>query len=150
LLPLSAPTITTALENSLDMCFSALYMHELHSKYHHGDYIDLDNVKEENDEDNQMITASSGPNRDYLNLNNVNINMKQPLLKSSSFGSSRLKINYNEEDDERENNDNAVNDDVNNTTLTNYHQQQPPNNRNRSGSNNNSNTSADSVNLKLI
>ncbi len=26
-------------------------MHELHRKYHHGDYIDLDNVKEENSEE---------------------------------------------------------------------------------------------------
>ena len=29
LLPANVPTITTALENSLDMCFSALYMHEV-------------------------------------------------------------------------------------------------------------------------
>ena len=29
-------------------------MHELHRKYHHGDYIDLDNVKEENDEEKEL------------------------------------------------------------------------------------------------
>ena len=130
-------------------------MHELHRKYHHGDYIDLDNVKEENDEDNQMMPPNHGPNRDYLNSNNVNINMKQPLLKSNSFGSSRLKVNYNEEDDEPESNDNTINnninDDVNNTTLTSYHQQQPlnNNNRNRSGSSNNNN-SGEGVTLNLI
>lgn len=50
MLSIPGPTVTTAAENSLDMCFSALYMHELHRKYHYGDYIDLDNVKEENDE----------------------------------------------------------------------------------------------------
>nr|AWV66659.1 autophagy-related protein 9 [Brachionus plicatilis] len=63
------PNITTALENSLDMCFSALYIHELHRKYHHGDYIDLDNVKEENDDDT-----------DGDNL--FEMNQKRPLLKS--------------------------------------------------------------------
>jgi hypothetical protein len=130
-------------------------MHELHRKYHHGDYIDLDNVKEENDEDHQILPPNIGPNRDYLNFNNVNMNMKQPLLKSNSFGSSRLKINYNEEDDERESNNstvNNINEDVNNTTLTSYHQQQPSNNRNRSGSNNNNNNNSndEGVTLNLI
>ena len=50
-MPISTPSIKTALENSLDMCFSALYMHELHRKYHHGEYQDLDNLKEENSEE---------------------------------------------------------------------------------------------------
>ena len=43
--------MTTALESSLDMCFSALYMHELHRKYHHGEYQDLDQLREENSDD---------------------------------------------------------------------------------------------------
>jgi hypothetical protein len=47
----ATPSITTALENSLDMCFSALYMHELHRKYHHGEYQDLDQLREENSEE---------------------------------------------------------------------------------------------------
>lgn len=51
LMPVQTPTITTAIENSLDMCFSALYMHELHRKYHHGEYQDLDNLREENSEE---------------------------------------------------------------------------------------------------
>ncbi len=45
------------------MCFSALYMHELHRKYHHGDYIDLDNVKEENDEE---ANGNKGPRQPLL------------------------------------------------------------------------------------
>lgn len=70
-----APTITTALENSLDMCFSALYMHELHRKYHHGDYIDLDNVKEENDE-------QLNEENDYQE-NSYDLNLNRPLLSKS-------------------------------------------------------------------
>lgn len=64
LLPVPTPNITTALESSLDMCFSALYMHELHRKYNHGDYIDLDRVKEEEPEDEEADNAD-------VTLNNV-------------------------------------------------------------------------------
>jgi len=70
LMPVPTPSITTALENSLDMCFSALYMHELHRKYHHGDYIDLDNVKEENSEE---MNDENGYNEPLLGQNLKNI-----------------------------------------------------------------------------
>jgi len=53
-LALPPVTITNTIENNLDMSFSALYMHELHRKYHHGDYIDLDSVHEESTRDNDL------------------------------------------------------------------------------------------------
>jgi hypothetical protein len=65
--------MTTALDNSLDMCFSALYMHELHRKYHHGDYIDLDKVKEEtdelDDEENAQMENLDDTQQELLNRN---------------------------------------------------------------------------------
>ena len=82
--------MTTALDSSLDMCFSALYMHELHRKYHHGDYIDLDNVKEEteeleNEENAQMENlddthqALLNRNNDYNNLDSDDNHGHEPL-----------------------------------------------------------------------
>lgn len=108
-----APNITTALENSLDMCFSALYIHEvknylflnfinknlkLHRKFHHGDYIDLDNVKEENDDET-----------DGENL--FEMNQKRPLLEMNDKRSQ-----YNKEIETESEDDNNAN----NLTLTNY------------------------------
>jgi autophagy-related protein 9 len=59
LLPLPSSNIISAVENSLDMNFSALYMHELHRKYHHGEYLNLDSINEENINNNGEINNLS-------------------------------------------------------------------------------------------
>jgi hypothetical protein len=41
------------------MNFSALYMHELHRKYHHGEYLNLDSINEENINNNGEINNLS-------------------------------------------------------------------------------------------
>lgn len=69
---LSIPTsnIINAVENSLDMNFSALYMHELHRKYHHGEYLDLDSINEENarnGEENLDISINDEENDENIN-----------------------------------------------------------------------------------
>ncbi|CAF0724872.1 unnamed protein product [Brachionus calyciflorus] len=96
---LPGPSIANALESSLDMCFSALYMHELHRKYHHGDYIDLDNVKEENDDETENI---------------FEMNQKRPLL-----GSNNKKSKYTHEANEESESDD---EDDTNLTVTSYNE----------------------------
>ena len=101
LLPaVSAPVVTTALENNLDMCFSALYMHELHRKYHHGDYLDLDKVKEEVvDDEEQEETREHYYNRiqdDENDEEEIVNNSRKPLLAAGRTKGSTLKQNENE------------------------------------------------------
>ena len=97
-MPIATPSITTALENSLDMCFSALYMHELHRKYHHGDYIDLDNVKEESDD----------------NVNEEQMYQRQPLLLKNK------KSNKNRDDESENSHDESDHLNNQNSTLINH------------------------------
>lgn len=88
--PVATPSITTALENSLDMCFSALYMHELHRKYHHGEYQDLDQLREENsDELNYQQHDNGEHDLDGSEMANM------PLLGSAS-GSGGSSSNPNQ------------------------------------------------------
>lgn len=111
ILPLATPTITTALENSLDMCFSALYMHELHRKYHHGEYVDLDNVKEENDDEVEE--------EDDGNL--FNSNQKRPLLKKRiSFSKNNEDEGEEEEEDDYGENHNKTLTNLNETKTNRY------------------------------
>jgi hypothetical protein len=115
--PMSAQSMhTTALENSLDMCFSALYMHELHRKYNHGDYIDLDKVKEENDDENEQKPDAS----DYY------LSQKRPLL-----GKSVIKFRPNNYDEESEATDNEQIE-----TLVNHSEDNPVFNNNNNNNNN--------------
>jgi hypothetical protein len=114
--PMSAQSMhTTALENSLDMCFSALYMHELHRKYNHGDYIDLDKVKEENDDENEQKPDAS----DYY------LSQKRPLL-----GKSVIKFRPNNYDEESEATDNEQIE-----TLVNHSEDNPVFNNNNNNNN---------------
>ena len=104
MLPVNTPTITTALENNLDMCFSALYMHELHRKYHHGDYIDLDNVKEENDDNNEE-------NNNFDNDEDQSGNggeSSRPLLNSNGQGKNAENEGYQNSDSDNETVDNTL------------------------------------------
>lgn len=78
----ATPSITTALENSLDMCFSALYMHELHRKYHHGEYQDLDQLREENSDELNYQQHEKDSDDQGLDLDSM------PLLGSASASAS--------------------------------------------------------------
>lgn len=63
------------------MSFSALYMHELHRKYYHGDYVNLESLHEESnrtdneddDDDNDNIQRSTALNDadDQRNINQI-------------------------------------------------------------------------------
>jgi len=116
LVPIPTSTLATAHENSLDMCFSALYMHELHRKYQRGgggEYIDLDNVKEEDsngnggaDEENGFETEEDTVGQTYGR------GSKQPLLANSSRVNF---LNNNANNDDDEDFERSVNDDSNRT-----------------------------------
>jgi autophagy-related protein 9 len=89
ILPLPTPSITTALENSLDMCFSALYMHELHRKYHpHNEYLDLDNLKEEEEEQEQDDDDDDDNNNNNNTINNDD-NIEDQSYNNGGGGPSR-------------------------------------------------------------
>lgn len=84
IMPVATPSITTALENSLDMCFSALYMHELHRKYHHGEYQDLDNLREENSEElnsEERTEMTTAPLLGSTSCNSEEIDQIRPTLQ---------------------------------------------------------------------
>jgi len=112
-MPIPTPSITTALENSLDMCFSALYMHELHRKYHHGEYMDLDNVKEESEDgglagnedndENQGGYNDSGPRQPLLKMN------KQQQKPSNNSRMNRDSDDENENDQSNSSSNNNSN-----------------------------------------
>ncbi len=109
-MPISTPNITTALENSLDMCFSALYMHELHRKYHHGEYMDLDNVKEENEDGGLAGNQENDDENEHENQCGYNDSgPKQPLLKTHNKQQQQHKQNNRnrDSDDENENDRNT-------------------------------------------
>lgn len=75
---------------------------KLHRKYNHGDYIDLDNVREENEEvDNEQPETS-----DYY------LSQKRPLL-----GKSIVQYKPNSFDDEEEANNSDQNDTLTNKNI---------------------------------
>ena len=71
LLPIPSSNIISAVENSLDMNFSALYIHELHRKYNHGEYLNLDSINEENISNGEINNLSISIN-DEENDENIN------------------------------------------------------------------------------
>ena len=76
---------------------------KLHRKYNHGDYIDLDNVREENEEvDNEQPEAS-----EYY------LSQKRPLL-----GKSIVQYKPNSFDDEEEANNSDQNDTLTNKNIS--------------------------------
>lgn len=114
LIPIPTSTLSTAHENSLDMCFSALYMHELHRKYHNrsggAEYIDLDKVKEEESRDDDDDDGQGGYNQDYDETEGDEMDTltaggggssKLPLLANSRVSFNK---NYEENDDDDDDN----------------------------------------------
>ena len=71
--------------------FSLVRFSKLHRKYHHGEYLDLDNLKEENEEENS---------REYLNDQQEMTKQKKPLLATNRFNETTHGQSEDDHDDE--------------------------------------------------